>query len=520
MCFSNRFARLFIIVLTSAGPAACGANQAAAPQVPATSVQPPHQLKPSSRPARYRLIDLGSFGGPNSGLALGYNPDQGLMNNRGIVTGAADTAQSDPHYPYTNPLFTGFGTDPYIQHAFAWRSSDLEDLGALPGTNSSFSLTISENSSYAAGVSTNDTIDPLTGYVEARAVVWKGSRITDIGTFGGNESFAAQVNDRGEVAGVAANATADPYNFFGWGTQADAFLWRGGTAHDLGTLGGPDSAANWINNSGQVAGWAYTNDIPNSQTGIPTNHPFLWEPRIKTMRDLGTIGGTNTSQLNGLNERGEVVGQMSIAGDIDYHAFVWTGKRLIDLGTLGGPNSSAFAINDAGDVAGEAEVSSGCGSSFPHFTHATLWRNDKKLDLGVLRGASYSFALGMNAKDQVVGFSGVCNGVFSAFLWEHGSLVDLNSIVGHHPKFHLGGAFGINDSGEIAGVGYTSNAVHAFVLIPCSDNADCGEQSANSREPVVPNDRIRDVLSQAVRALLEPRQRIPWPPFAAKEQYK
>ncbi|PYX05737.1 MAG: hypothetical protein DMG88_20565 [Acidobacteria bacterium] len=61
------------------------------------------------------------------------------------------------------------------------------------------------------------------------------------------------------------------------------------------------------------------------------------------MQDLGTIGGTQLTDLPGLNERGQVIGEMTLADEQKTHPFFWDGKQLIDLGTFGGDHTNKFA---------------------------------------------------------------------------------------------------------------------------------------------------------------------------------
>src|ERR1051325_2423573 len=91
--------------------------------MPLKSRAEPPPIKP-----RYKLIDLGTFGGPFSAAA----ELQETVNNRGTVIGVADTAVPDPFAPNC------FGPNCLVQHAFQWRDGVLTDLGALAEGVSSF----------------------------------------------------------------------------------------------------------------------------------------------------------------------------------------------------------------------------------------------------------------------------------------------------------------------------------------------------------------------------------------------
>jgi probable HAF family extracellular repeat protein len=134
---------------------------------------------------RYKLIDLGTFGGPASYFSGGGIGNL-VLNNRGIAAGYADTSAPDPYAPNC------FNADCFLSHTFRWHDGVLTDLGALPGANSSAASGINARG-WIAGYSENGVIDPLTGFPETNAVLWKDGQIINLGTLGGNESLAISV---------------------------------------------------------------------------------------------------------------------------------------------------------------------------------------------------------------------------------------------------------------------------------------------------------------------------------------
>jgi probable HAF family extracellular repeat protein len=425
----------------------------------------PHQYH------HYQLIDVGTFGGPQSFYASGFDTSAfSPVNEQGALVGWADTSAPDP---YPNFCFT---SDCYVAHAFQWKNAVTTDLGVLADGFSSAADGGINNSGLIAGTAENGESDPfMPGFPELRSVLWENGVIHDLGTLpGGYESYSSGINNRGQVVGVASNAVPDANSMSFPGYQARAFLWdKHKGMQDLGTLaGGTDAVPALINERGQVVGWSYTSSTPSafcaSVYGFPllTTGSFIWDNK-NGMRDLGSFGGTCTI-AKGLNNHGQVVGISNLPGDLAGHPFVWDPSTgLTDLRTLGGDFASGVAINENGEAVGASYLPDNVEID------AVFWRKSggkwQTTDLGTLNGSNCSWPTSINTSGQVVGFD-CANGI--AFLWEDGGpMVDLNTLVSPDSGIYIQGSQTINNRGEIVVAGTDANGNgHAVLLIPCDEN--------------------------------------------------
>jgi probable HAF family extracellular repeat protein len=237
------------------------------------------------------------------------------------------------------------------------------------------------------------------------------------------------LNPRGETYGVVdpkginANGWVVGYNVDPEPDGARAFMYDGTHLFELGSFGGPYSAASAINRCGHATGWA--------QTANGTPHAFLYDGTLHdlgpgagvaindcgtitgqaavagdgfvydgTLRPIGTFAGGTTSAPVDINAHGQVTGTGDLAGGA-YHAFLYDSKAgtgLEDLGTLGGANSIPRAINDAGQVAGWSHNMAGRLIAF-------RYAGGVMQDLGTYYTGGTSEAVDINAAGQVVGNS-------------------------------------------------------------------------------------------------------------------
>ena len=251
--------------------------------------------------------------------------------------------------------------------------------------------------------------------------------------------YAFGINSKDDVVGILESA-ADL-------RDTQAFHYHGGSLDILSPLGGKTAAARAVNEAGLIVG--------NAQTATMKMHAATWKGG--QVQDLGTLGEGDLSRGYAVNERGDVAGEANLTANGKVHGALWSGGHGRDLGLLpGGSFSSAQAINDHGVAVGFADDEAGG-------TNPVRFSNGKVESVGSL-GDEPGSALGINDAGQIVGTSPVAEGQMRAFLWERGHIYDLNNFIPPKSDWLLLGAFRINASGQILAFGFHQGHVHLCVL--------------------------------------------------------
>ena len=328
----------------------------------------------------------------------------------------------------------------------------VKDLGTLGGTGSA------PNSINSSGIVVGNSAI-ADGNARSRPTRFSGtgSGNLDLGTLGGSGGLATAINNSGTIVGQSNIAGDNVAN-------ATRFNPTGSANKDLGTLGGTGSQANAINSKGVIVGYAYQVRPAGAINVI--RHATRFSGTGSGNKDLGTLGGYNSTAFD-INDSGVIVGEATRIGPLNFdgesHAvrFSGTGSGNKDLGTLGGSTSRAIAINATGTIVGYASTSSGA-------SHATRFREPGigNTDLGTL-GGSGSEASDINDSGVIVGYSTLKGDtVFHAFVHRDGKMIDLNTLIPANSGVILVGAAAINQSGQIAATGLirASGEFHAVRL--------------------------------------------------------
>jgi probable HAF family extracellular repeat protein len=174
--------------------------------------------------------------------------------------------------------------------------------------------------------------------------------------------------------------------------------------------------------------------------------------------DLGTLGGSDSS-VEGLSDSGHIIGiSQTVTGD--RHAFLWRDGAMLDLGTLPGGNTCyPKALNAKDQVVGAAQTDQG---DF----HAFLWSNGVLTDLGLLPHGTDSYAYALNNRTEIVGSAVTESGATHAVVWRNGQIRDLNRLIPARYDLVLVWATGIDARGQIEAIGRKQDIYHRFLLTP------------------------------------------------------
>jgi probable HAF family extracellular repeat protein len=316
-----------------------------------------HGVRAAQAPAAtYSIADLGSLGG-------GRTTPMGI-NNRGAVVGFSNTVGGLTRaFLHTAGTLIDLGTLGGAE-SFAYRINDngiivgraQDESGrfhAFVTTLTGGAITLSSldaraDGDFGAGLGINSAGD-VTGYYTTagahmsarnRVFSYRDFRVTDVGTFGGEDGVAVAVNDRGSMAGFFSTEPHADY------AQHGSFLFVGGKLVPIGSLGGKLTTARDLNNRDDVVG--------DGDTGDGDHHAFLFAGG--RLRDLGTLAGGRQSAAYAINERGEIVG-FSDDRDGSARAIVVTAGVMRDLNGLIASDSGwvlthARDINDRGCIVG------------------------------------------------------------------------------------------------------------------------------------------------------------------------
>jgi probable HAF family extracellular repeat protein len=404
------------------------------------------------------------------------------LNNKGQVIGERREVTSDG-------VFT-FGW-----RAVLWTSRKMQALGTL-GTDANY---------YGESIPTaiNDA-GQVAGYSSyfvngidwgLRAFLWDSSKkIRRINTDGAgffaisppiHPNITISINTKGDISG-------DGYYEKGVSRGNRAFVTLNGKIKNLGSLGadanGNGIGASYVspnsytggngsslNNKGHVVGASSYYDKTGKNLG---SRAFLWANN--KLVNLGALGvdstGLSDSQATAINDNDQVVGNSSYfnkAGTkLGDHAFIWVNGKMTDLGLInaspdGSGDSRAIAINAVGQVLGNSTIYKGNFNTGPH---GFLWFKGKMTDLGTLwpnqsQGWRDSYPFAFNNKGQVVGASGYYdNGLsgVSAFLYQNGKMLDLNTLLPKNSGWLLDNALAINDKGQITVHGTYSKGINSY----------------------------------------------------------
>ena len=350
-----------VLLLLCTGTIACGPTDSTAPGAG------PELARKSGGASPVTIVNLGLSGG-------GEDSQPWSINDAGFIVGARGN--------WSGP-----------SEAFLWSpDAPRATSGAvldLPVAVEAWAMGIN-NASQVVGFGL--------GAGGVRAFLYDGA-VHDLGVPSGwIASYAHGINDGTPRMVVGAIERSAPYAraAFAWTVTAAGAGFTITASGPLTGLGGAGSEAFGVNDAGTVVGGA--------DNAAGQQRPVLWTAGTLVPTDLGVLAGHSYGYAYGINATGTVVGHSRGSGC--GVAVVWApgGAAPTPLPGLGGCNSDARSINDAGDIAGYASRKRGGA-------RAVIWRPSGSgysvTELGSISGSASSLATGLNERVAVSGGTSV-----------------------------------------------------------------------------------------------------------------
>jgi probable HAF family extracellular repeat protein len=168
-----------------------------------------------------------------------------------------------------------------------------------------------------------------------------------------------------------------------------------------------------------------------------------------TVTDLGTLSGDDYSVARAVNATGAVAGAVGSDRNNTSDVSLYSAGQMTSLGTLGGNSGIGNGINASEQVAGYSTRADGT-------YHAFITINGTLTDIGDLGGGS-AVAYGINDAGQVVGSAVTADGSNHPFRYSNGQMTDLGTLGSPNGVDWWNSAQGINESGVVVGTSYTAS---------------------------------------------------------------
>ena len=351
---------------------------------------------------RYEVVDLGATS------PAANNVRANAINDEGQIVGRSETGETITIPGRTAPTS--------LSQGFIWENGKITALTSTGVKNGS-------------GLKNGETVTPY-----------------------GGGGFANGINDKGIITGTADEIAGQPTDRgLVWQKTGDEYKL------DITDLGGVESYFFDINNKNEMPGRHIYGPGSTSTAENRTRPLYVEKGFINPLPDLGGDTGRGV----GINNKSVIVGEVDSDGLNDKTvntAALWEkgadGKyKFTNLGTFGAEQATLRDINDVGQIIGNTSSGTGATATSSPF----LLQNGEKINLGSLGGANGSTA-GINQFGQVVGVSQNSSLQNRAFVWNNGTIKDLNSLILTNPSFGgsnvtLTNATGINNFGDISAYG-------------------------------------------------------------------